>query len=69
MSDLIKREDAINALNECEGIKGYAYTQMHDALMKIPSATYELKVELSKSPVWTALSVEEIIDRIERSQR
>lgn len=35
--DLIKREDAINALNECNDIRGYAYRQMHDALMEIPS--------------------------------
>lgn len=38
MSDLIKRQDAIDALNECEDIKGHSYTQMHDALMEIPSA-------------------------------
>ena len=73
MSDLIKREDAINALNECEDIKGYAYTQMHDALMEIPSAKVidaeALKAELSKAPVWTTLSVTEMIDRIERSRR
>jgi hypothetical protein len=35
--DLIKREDAINALNECVDIKGYAYTSLHDAIMEIPS--------------------------------
>lgn len=69
MSDLIKRQDAIDALNECEDIKGYAYTSMHDALMEIPSASYELKVELSKSPVWTTLSVMEMIDKIEMSRR
>ena len=28
-----------------------------------------LKVELSKAPVWTSLSVEEMIDKIERSRR
>lgn len=38
MEDLIKREDAIKALNECEDIKGYAYTSMHDAIMEIPTA-------------------------------
>lgn len=69
MSDLIKRTDAIDALNECEDIKGYAYTSLHDALMEIPSATYELKVALSKAPVWTTLSVMEMIDKIERSRR
>ena len=35
--DLIKREDAINALNECIDIKGYAYTSIHDAIMEIPT--------------------------------
>ena len=73
MSDLIKRSDAIDALNECEDIKGYAYTSMHDALMEIPSAKVidaeALKVELSKAPVWTTLSVMEMIDKIERSRR
>ena len=36
--DLIKRSDAIEALNECTDIKGFEYTQMHNALMEIPSA-------------------------------
>lgn len=35
--DLIKRSDAIEALNECIDIKGFEYTQMHNALMEIPS--------------------------------
>ena len=39
MEDLIKREDAIEALNQCEDIKGFAYRQMHDAIMDIPSAS------------------------------
>lgn len=39
MDDLIKREDAIQALNECEDIKGYAYRALHDAIMEIPSAS------------------------------
>ena len=110
MSDLIKRQDAIDALNECTDIKGYAYTSLHDALMEIPGAEQEefewchdckeydqeahcchrwskqirqtveelkeiyinaeaLKQELSKAPVWTTLSVMEMIDRIERSRR
>ena len=38
MDDLIRREDAIEALNECEDIKGFAYTQMHEAIMNIPKA-------------------------------
>ena len=37
MTDLIRREDAIDALNQCDDIRGYAYRQMHDALMEIPS--------------------------------
>lgn len=36
--DTIKRSDAIEALNECTDIKGFEYTQMHNALMEIPSA-------------------------------
>ena len=39
MEDLIKRSDVIEALNDCEDIKGYAYTSMHDAIMEIPSAS------------------------------
>ena len=35
--DLIKREDVINALNECVDVRGYAYTSLHDAIMEIPS--------------------------------
>lgn len=37
MKDLIKREDVIEALNECEDIRGYAYKSFHDAIMEIPS--------------------------------
>lgn len=37
MDDLIKRENVIKALNECEDIKGYAYKSLHDAIMEIPS--------------------------------
>lgn len=37
MKDLIERDDAIQALNDCIDIKGYAYTFLHDSLMKIPS--------------------------------
>ncbi len=36
--DTIYREDAIEALNECTDIKGFKYTQMHNALIEIPSA-------------------------------
>ena len=38
MEDLIKRQDAIEALNDCIDITGYAYTSLHDAIMEIPSA-------------------------------
>lgn len=37
MDDLIKREDAIEALNNCEDIKGFAYKSLHDAIMEIPT--------------------------------
>lgn len=37
--DLIKREDAIEALNECTDIKGFAYTSLHDAIMEIPAVS------------------------------
>ena len=37
--DLIRREDAIEALNECTDIKGFAYTSLHDAIMEIPTAS------------------------------
>jgi hypothetical protein len=36
--DLIKREDALNALIECDAVKGYGYRQMEDAIRAIPSA-------------------------------
>lgn len=36
-NDIIRREDAIEALNGIIDIKGFAYTQMHDAIMAIPS--------------------------------
>ena len=39
MNDLIRRDDVIEALNECEDIKGFAYTAMHDAIMEIPPVT------------------------------
>lgn len=73
MNDVIRRTDAIDALNECEDIKGYGYRQMHDALMEIPSVSMidaeALKQELSKASVWTTLSVMEMVDRLERSRR
>ena len=50
MSDLIKRQDAIDALNECEDIKGFGYTQMHDAIMEIPS------VDIPHSDDWEKYS-------------
>ena len=36
--DTIKRSDAIQALIDCEDIKGYPYVAMEQALMEIPSA-------------------------------
>lgn len=36
--DTIYREDALQALVECEDIKGYAYRQLEDAIKAIPSA-------------------------------
>ncbi len=41
MNDLIKRQDVIEALNECEDIKGFAYKSLHDAIMEIPTASEE----------------------------
>lgn len=35
--DLIKRDDALKALIDCEDIKGFAYREMEDALKAIPS--------------------------------
>ena len=48
MDDLIKREDAINALNECIDIKGYAYTSLHDAIMDIPAVNEEVENDTRK---------------------
>ena len=36
--DTIKRSDAIQALINCEDIKGYPYIAMEQALMEIPNA-------------------------------
>lgn len=36
--DTIKRSDAIQALINCEDIKGYSYVAMEKALMEIPNA-------------------------------
>lgn len=36
--DTIKRSDAIQALIDCEDIKGYSYVAMEQALMEIPNA-------------------------------
>ena len=40
MEDLIKREYAIQALNDCIDIKGYAYTSLHNSLLQIPSEEF-----------------------------
>ena len=37
MSGLIKREDALNALVECDAVTGFAYRQMEEAIRAIPS--------------------------------
>ena len=37
MDDLIRREAVIDALNDCIDIKGYAYKELHDAIMEIPT--------------------------------
>ena len=78
MSDLIKRTDAIKAIEDLPN----AYNGWSDAydkayiigtLEEVPSAKVidaeALKVELSKASVWTTLSVMEMVDRIERSRR
>ncbi len=43
MGDVIKREDAIEALNECVDIRGLAYAELHEALMNIPSVEDDKK--------------------------
>ena len=45
MCDLIRRENAIDALNECIDIKGYAYKCLHDAIMEIPTAKRHLETK------------------------
>jgi len=37
MDDMIKREDVLQALIECDAVKGYAYRQMEEAIRAIPS--------------------------------
>ena len=41
MEDLIRRQDAIDALVETEDIKGLAYKQLEDRLQKIPAVAIE----------------------------
>lgn len=78
MSDLIRRTDAIKAVEDLPN----AYNGWSDAydkaciigtLEEVPSAKVidaeALKQELSKAPVWTTLSVMEMIDEIERSRQ
>ena len=38
MDNLIKREDALQALVECDSVKGFAYRQMEEAIRAIPTA-------------------------------
>ena len=41
MADLIRREDAIQALVDCEEIKGHAYVTLMEALENIPTVKEE----------------------------
>lgn len=41
MDDLIRREDAIQALVDCEDIKGHAYVALMEALENIPAVKEE----------------------------
>lgn len=41
MGDLIRKQDAIDALVETEDIKGLAYKQLEDRLQKIPAVAIE----------------------------
>jgi len=38
MDDMIKREDVLQALIECDAVTGFAYRQMEEAINAIPSA-------------------------------
>ena len=40
MKDLITREAAIQALNDCLDIRGHAYVSLHESLMEIPSEEF-----------------------------
>lgn len=39
MKEYISRDAVIEALNDCVDIKGFAYTSLHDAIMKLPTIT------------------------------
>ena len=41
MSELIRREDALQALVDCYEVTGYAYTQMENALNEIEAVAVE----------------------------
>jgi len=41
MGDLIRRQDAIKALVECDDIRGVAYVQLERALKEIPAVAVE----------------------------
>lgn len=49
MSDLIRREDAIKAVVDTEGIKGFDYLLVLERIMSIPSASVlDLSSEISE---------------------
>lgn len=43
MDDLIRREDAIQAVVDCEDIKGHAYITLMEALENIPAVKEDEK--------------------------
>lgn len=50
--DVIKRSNALQALVDCDYIKGYAYTQMEEALMAIPAENKEPAGHPLKDCTW-----------------
>ena len=51
MKDLISREAAIQALNDCLDIKGHAYISLHDSLMEIPSSVVTWYLSVGIVPI------------------
>ena len=52
MSDLIKREDVLTALVECDAVKGYAYRQMEEAIQAILTIDAVEVVHGEWIPIW-----------------